>query len=422
MAINDLKIRVNAPQSAQAYEVSLGGVAVLERERVPGGIQISLPDFGPTALILVTTDRALAGRLEEAIARIRPLAIELAIQQAELQVQWVTEIDGRLAADGHAVEGSGGLLGKAREGLKSARSALEREDYPLAWSEARRVGRPLRVVMVSHFLKALGDLVKATQRDENDKDILISPVSSPPLTAFNTLPQQYLWTSWIDQGRFGADLLDDGGSFEEADPEAYAEAGWSDQGYPVDGVAATIATVEEARGEGRRVLRLQAAPARAGGQDRLPPFQDRPVAAIRSPAVAVGARQLVRISVLVKMPRGVPEGAGGLIVRDSLGGAALQFQSSGPIPKWMRVILYRRVPADGELAVTLGLAASVGEAFFDDLRIDRIETGSSSSSSAPPVPSATPRRPSPALPAATLPRPGRRVSAAPGPAPAWTVR
>jgi hypothetical protein len=58
MAINDLKIRVNAPQSAQAYDVGLGGVSVLDRVRVPGGIQINLTDFGPTALVLVTTDRA----------------------------------------------------------------------------------------------------------------------------------------------------------------------------------------------------------------------------------------------------------------------------------------------------------------------------------------------------------------------------
>jgi hypothetical protein len=405
MAVNDLKIRVNAPQSAQAYEVSLGGVTVLERERVPGGIQISLPDFGPTALVLVTTDRALATRLEEAVARIRPLAIDLAIQQGDLQVQWVTEIDAQLAADGHTVEGSGGLLAKARESIKSARSALEREDYPLAWAEARRVGRPLRLVMVSHFLDALSTLTKASQQDENDKDVFLSPVSSPPLLAFNTLPQQYLWTSWIDEGHFGENLLEDG-SFEDPDAEAYSAAGWSDQSYPVDGISATIATVEETRGESRRVLRLKAGPSQKGGQDRLPPFQDLPVAAIRTPAVAVGARQLVRISVLLKMPRP-------LIVSDSLGGEAMQLQITDPIPKWKRAVLYRRVPADTELTVTLGLAASVGEVFFDDLRIDRIESPSSG---------AEPSRPSPPLPSASAPRPGRRVSTSPGPAPARTIR
>lgn len=412
LALNDLKIRVNAPQSAQAYEVSLGGIAVLERQRVPGGIQISLPDFGPTALVLVTTDRALAVRLEEAVARIRPLAIDLALQQAELQTQWVTDTDAQLAASGHPVQGSGDLLAKARESLKSARSALEREDYPLAWAEARRVGRPLRLLMRSHFDQALETLIDASAPLGGKGKLLLSPVSSPPLLAFNTLPQHYLWTSWIAEDRFGEDLLEDG-SFEDPDPDAFRASGWTDQGYAAEGLIATIATVEDQRGESRRSLRLKAGPSQKGGQDRVPPFQDLPVAAIRSPAVAVAARQLVRISVLVKMPRPVPPGGGGLIVRDSLGGEALQLQITAAIPAWKRAVLYRRVPADTELTVTLGLAASVGEAFFDDLRIDRIEAPSSSSGPSPPAPS---------LPSAGAPLPGRRASATPGRAPTRTVR
>jgi hypothetical protein len=138
------------------------------------------------------------------------------------------------------------LLAKARESLKSARSALEREDYPLAWAEARRVGRPLRILMFSHFAQAMTALVEASlprgRPKRRRKTLpLLSPVSCPPILAFNTLPQHYLWTEWIGENRFGANLLEDG-SFEDPDPDAFRAAGWADQSYPADGLIATIAT------------------------------------------------------------------------------------------------------------------------------------------------------------------------------------
>ena len=107
------------------------------------------------------------------------------------------------------------------------------------------------------------------------------------------------------------------------------------------------------------------------GIDKLPPFVDLPVAAVRSPAVRVGAKQFVRISVLVHRPIASVPGAGGVIVRDSIGGETLQFRTTDPIPELSRVVLYRRVPADGELTVTLGLAG-YGDVFFDDLRIEPV--------------------------------------------------
>jgi hypothetical protein len=67
-----------------------------------------------------------------------------------------------------------------------------------------------------------------------------------------------------------------------------------------------------------------------------------------------------------------PPGAGGLIIRDSLGGEPLQYRTTDALPEWSEVILYRRSPEEGALSVTLGLAG-FGEAFFDDLRIEPIE-------------------------------------------------
>ena len=156
MAARNLVIRANMPESAQAFEISPGEVKLLPRERTPGGTQIVLDEFCTTAMILCTTDLGLKERVEAAIARVRPLAVQLAIEQAELMLQAVAEISGRLNADGHHLitpevlkqRADAGivakptderdLLAKAEASIKSAREAQEREDFALAWAEARR--------------------------------------------------------------------------------------------------------------------------------------------------------------------------------------------------------------------------------------------------------------------------------------------
>ena len=53
------------------------------------------------------------------------------------------------------------LLAKAEASIKSAREAQEREDFALAWAEARRAGRPLRTLMFGHWVKAFSTLAGA---------------------------------------------------------------------------------------------------------------------------------------------------------------------------------------------------------------------------------------------------------------------
>ena len=101
MAMNDLKITVPARESAQAWLISPGGLELLGREKVPGGVRFNVPDYGPTAMVLVTTDLTLPDRIQAEVERVRPLAVQLAIEQARIQLKWVAEINGRLVADGH---------------------------------------------------------------------------------------------------------------------------------------------------------------------------------------------------------------------------------------------------------------------------------------------------------------------------------
>jgi hypothetical protein len=409
MAMKDLNLRVPAPESAQAYEICLGGLKKLESHRDVGGRRIVIPAFNVSALVILTTDPTLRSRMEEQINRLRPRAVDIALRQAELQIQEVEALDPLLRQQGvRLAKRNENLLADARRIWGDARDALERQDFAYAWSDARAVGQPLRMLMREYFEEGYKQLVKATEanakaegpaiRDEAGKlkrpPQLISPVAFPPLLSRNTLPRFPLWRDAIKgaYGPFGPNLVQ-GGGFD--DPSAMARDGWVSAGYPVEGLATELKVVNnEGWGNPRSALRLRVVPdvevdkdlyLKPDGKlddeaykkalfdtiDRFPPTQDHPVAAIRTPPIPVKAKNFVRIRVLAKMPREQNKGVGGLIVRDSLGGEALQFRTTDAIPEWKEIVLYRQAPSDGELTITFGLAG-YGDAFFDDLRVDVI--------------------------------------------------
>lgn len=399
MAINDLKIVVPAAlESAQAWEIGLGEVKLLERERIPGGIRLSIPEFGVTTLILLTGDLELKGRIEAEVRRIRPFAIPMAINQAIAQYDSTLETHNRLAregvelrdADDKPLNLTNGWFEVAREKIKAAQEALARESYELAWTEARAASRPLRLVMRNHWDQANLALSRTTKQalgrpdpaaspgatiasrvDKSRPGVLTPPVSSPPLTAFNTLPQHYRMLGTIRDWEFGRNLMP-GPAF--VDRAKLIDAGWDlDAGYRVDGLTtkANVFPRDPKVSKSPDALMLRVAATEKELLDRQSPFQDFPVAAAVSPPARVKAKNLVRIRVLVRMPRPTPMGGGGIVVRDSIGGESLQFRSFGPIPAWQELVLYRTAPADGEVRVMLGMAG-LGEAHFADLKIEAL--------------------------------------------------
>jgi hypothetical protein len=218
------------------------------------------------------------------------------------------------------------------------------------------------------------ELIKIGRAKKIGVPRIIPTVASPPLVAFNTLTQHYVWVEWMKTANFGRNLVPSG-SFDN--PDSLETSGWTNQGYQYEGIQSKVTTTDKegrkngAKGKPRSV-KMTVEPAVEGTFDSLSPFLDFPAAAIRSPAVPVKAGQFLRISVFVKRSVASAAGAGGLIVRDSIGGEALQFVSSEAIPEFTKVVLYRRAPEDGDLTVTLGLAG-YGEAYFDDLSVERVE-------------------------------------------------
>ena len=107
------------------------------------------------------------------------------------------------------------------------------------------------------------------------------------------------------------------------------------------------------RSPARRSRRPDDPDDRAAGQERGP-GQERPVLRFPGrrdplPAIEVQAKNLIRISVLVKRPIASTPGMGGIVVRDSIGGEQFQFRTSDAIPAFSRVVLYRKAPVGREI-------------------------------------------------------------------------
>ncbi len=391
-AMNNVVLRVPAPSDANAYLISPGGVTPLAAIRKPGGMEVTLSDFGVTAIVLITTNIELARQIEQSVNNVRPLAVSLAIEQAELLLNWVAEIDELIRNQEHPQKHSVDLLAKANELIKSAREALEREDYQVAWNEARRAGRPLRILMRYHFNATYEDIIKVL----NDKDLpcgpvpypgfkkakprIIAPIVAAPLASWSTLPQAWVWYEWIRRGILGKNLVPNGNF---SDPKTLETGGWTPVSYKTDDIQTEIKlnkggpdTISPNKKDKTKrpgsnlVLIAGALPGKT--IDDLIPFVDHPVVAIRSPSVKVSARQVYRISVMAFMANASAPGAGGLIIRDSFGGERLQFRTTSALAMdWFEIVYYRRVPEDGELNVTLGMAG-YGFAAFDDFKIQPI--------------------------------------------------
>ena len=428
MGYRDMNLLIPGPESAQAFEVSLGDVQALESRRDTGGRRITIPVFNGTAIVVLTTDLGLIDRLRANVHSLRPRAVDIAIKLAEIEYQQVANLNNQMTAQGIAVRNSSDLLEKARRMLLSAQDAMERQDYAAAWIEARSLGQPLRMVSRAYFDRAYRELVAAIDPAEPTEGSvqkrprkLVLPVALPPMVSRETMPQYAYWLGFIrgSQGAFGSNRIPSG-NFDLSLQELGTE-GWSDASHRMDKLESGM-SIDRSQGVGpvKTSLKLSVKPkqlpdrdkfevdgrfnaaaykkAMAAVVDSISPIHTLPVVAVRSPSIQVKARDFVRIRVMVRMPRSQVPGSTGLIVRDNLGGDNLQFQTSGGLPQWSEVVLYRRAAVNGEFFVTLGLAG-IGDAYFDDLRVEVL--GDSDST----IPEAIDRAEDPLARRPTLPDP-----------------
>ena len=228
---------------------------------------------------------------------------------------------------------------------------------------------------------------------------IVPPVASPPLVSFNTLPQHYLWVDWMTTARFGRNLIPSG-SFNDA--ESPEDRGLDRRGLPVrrgQVVSGRRPCPEDEKMDSRKMVKMAVkAGGEAGGRRRARAVLRLPR---RGNSVAGGGGQggsiLADLGVRPAARADRRRGRRGDRPRlDRRRGAAIHLargdpgdDQGGPLPPRAR---RRRDPT-----VTLGLAG-YGEAFFDDLSVERVEAAA-----AAPLPEASPAS-APRPPAVAPPR------------------
>jgi hypothetical protein len=382
------------PQSMQAWDVSPGDVRALRPERVPGGMKITLPEFGLTAAVVFTSEPKLIVDFQTRCQARRQLAAQWSYDMAVRELDKVARVHEELAGRGLTVVDAGKLLNDARARLARAKDAWDNRLFSEAYHEAQRALRPARILM-----RALWD--KTTR----DLDV---PVASPYAVSFFTLGKHVQFMEQLKRCTPAANALPDG-DFEVV--PGRPQGAWVPQDVALDEVDLVAERVTEipikppkkdpkakqtqtskypAAGlkdvkkdepppppvkpvEGRLCLKLAIKPKAKG----VPPPRvlERSFLAINSPVVRLPPGSLVRLSACVFIPEPIKASQDGALLYDSAGGEPLAVRLTEPTP-WKKITLYRRVPASGAISLTLALTG-LGAVYFDDVRIEPMIWGPS---------------------------------------------
>ncbi|HKB35311.1 MAG TPA: hypothetical protein VKD72_02590 [Gemmataceae bacterium] len=358
-AAGNLSIVVpQVPTATQAWLVSPGEVRTLRGERVVGGTKITIPEFGLTAAIVFTGDLSPTGlvvRFQDQVRSTSRLAAQWAYDLAQEEYAKVAKVEAELEDENKRLPDGGALLEDARRRIQLSANHRRNGNLVEAYAEAQRAVRPLRILMRAQWEEATKELD--------------TPVASPYAVSFYTLPRHWHFRDELMRSRASQNVLP-GGDFEL--PPQQRSKDWLVQDEPpLDEVTLSARRVADKPHDGKQALLLEIKPK---DPKVRPVALERSFLAIHSPAVRLPAGTLVRVSGWVRIPGTIAASADGALLYDSAGGEPLAVRLHGPIAKWKKFTLYRRVPASGSIHVTLALTG-LGKVYFDDVRIEPLVPG-----------------------------------------------
>jgi hypothetical protein len=349
-ATNKLTMVVpEVPVGTQAWEVSPAEVRSLPSQRLVGGTEITLPEFGLTSAIVFTSDNSPAGiivRLQEQLRKMRKVTAQWSHDLAELELDKVALVEGQLESQGHSLPDGQKLLADSRTRLRTCVEHWNNGDFRQAAQEAERAMRPLRILMRAQWEEAVRGLD--------------SPVASPYAVSFYTLPRHWKFMEQIRPLPGSPNVLP-GGGFE---PDQ--NSNWTLQQTKLDPVEFSAKCVTDDPKEGRQCLLLQIKP--QDTQVPAPKALERTFVALQSPPVHLPPGTPVRVSAWVRIPEPIAASVDGALFYDSSGGEPLGIRLTEKSP-WKRFTLYRLVPSSGSINVTVALTG-LGKVYFDDVRIE----------------------------------------------------
>jgi hypothetical protein len=354
------------PQGLLPYEISPGEIKqVRDVQTVPGGLKITLPEFGLTGAVAFIQPSGPNGMLvhfQQLTKKTRQMAAQWAYDLAQVELGKISQINQELVQIGHGQPDGDRLLQDARARLQRCRQLWEDHNYSEAYHEADRAMRPLRILMRAEW----EDACKA----------LDTPVASPYALSYFTLPRHWRFMEQVQSAHAGNNVLTSGdfetapgrtGMTWQADPRSL------DTAY----VSLDAQLVSEDPHEGKQCLMLEIKTRNNPGPDgKVPPppgALERTFLGVYSPPVRLPPGTLVRVSAWVKIPKAISASADGALIYDSAGGEPLALRLPGEVKQWHKVTLYRRVPSTGTVQVTLALTG-IGKVYFDDVRIEPLES------------------------------------------------
>jgi hypothetical protein len=405
-AVSSLTISVPlVPDGAIPWLISPAGVdEIKDSRRVTAGTEITIREFDTTAAIVFTTDLTEKGKVvrwqDNTRHKLSRTVAHWAREQATVQYNKALAVHAKiLAAGGPNFPEANDLFCEAKKFIDRASLFTDNNQPDLAYREARRALRPIRVLMREHWRRAV--------------EPLDAPNASPYAVSFFSLPRHWELTKYIQQSRPGGNALAHG-TFELGGPTPPDGAavsslpGWLTRKTfldPVVGIASIVQTDgkdiidppadrdpfkpgryfvpgrmvpttadsidAQPRPElGRHCLRLQILPKPVKeGEPKPPVALERSFLAVDSPAAEFAPNSWVRISFWVKIAKpGVLSSADGVLVYDSAGGEPLALRLQHP-GRWKEYHLYRQVPDTGKLGLTLALTG-MGTVYFDDVKIE----------------------------------------------------
>ncbi len=349
-AASELTITIpGIPVTATAWEVSPGRIQSYPVHRDVGGSTVVLRNFSLTSAIVFTSDlgpNGLIVRLQNRQRDMGRLAAQWLDAQAREELAKVEKVQAELERLGHTSTDAKPLLQRARQALELSMQHRRNGMHSEAYGQAEVALRALRVLMRSEWDRAVRDLD--------------SPVSSPFAVSFYTLPRHWRLLDELKESRASASVLP-GGDFESEGP------GWRwEQVPPLDDVTAEGYRVSTKPHGGQQCLMMQVQPK---DPKRQPAALERTYVALQSPVVKLPPGSLVRISAWVNIPRPITASVDGALLFDSVGGEPLGIRLVAATTKWQKFSLYRKVPASGEVRVTLALSG-LGTVYFDDVRVE----------------------------------------------------
>lgn len=353
MAGNDATIVIpGGNASASVWELSTTDLKNLERKRVNGGVQITIPKFDMTSIIIMTSDQGLIQKLRSKVAAISRPSAETSVQLCRAKLARCLKTHAelvRLDVSQIARMDGPAILNRAESLAQQAETDLSAQNYHDARMHAQDCMQMLRILQRSQWREATRTLS--------------SPMASPYTVAYSTLPDH--WKMVTEIGRSGKNIQSNllrAGDFEDID--TWVAEGWLHEQNAIEGTEAIAELYPRDKRSGDFSLRLLVAPVT---RQQMPAHVEGPLVRVMTPPLSVRSGQILHVTGWVKVSNPITGNPQGATLQDSImgPGGALHWNAE---TDWQKIDLIREVPRTEDFHLTLSLNG-LGSILFDDLRV-----------------------------------------------------